>query len=479
MLLGPYAAENATGTLDNSVMIGNSAGMNANSKGSIFIGQDAGENLSTNNRLVIDSNPTYAASGTTALIYGEFDNRVLRFNATTTSLTGKLGIGTTTPATQLSVAGTSTLNGLILPNLLNAPCLITDGNGDVGSGSCSGGGGGTPGGSNTQIQYNNSNAFAGDANFTWNYATAQLTIASSSGSFLLGTSTLPANALFAVAAPSNIFTILNSGKVGIGTFTPSSALSVIGSGATNGSTALTVLNSAGTSLLNVDDAGNVAISNGASAGASSGAVAIGSNASSSSSGAVAIGNSAIASNSGAVSLGQSAGSSGNESVAIGPNSNASGATSVAVGRSSYAQNTDAVAFGSKAQAANTGSAAIGFSTEANANYAVAIGSGLSSGTQMDVSTANMIGLGDNSTIPTLVITGGSGAGTYGNVGIGTSAPATQLQIAASSTIRLGVSSTAYTGCIEMYDSVNTATLEYIYTASGVLTATTTKPSFCQ
>jgi hypothetical protein len=34
-------------------------------------------------------------------------------------------------------------------------------------------------------------------------------------------------------------------------------------------------------------------------------------------------------------------------------------------------------------------------------------------------------------------------------------------------------------CIEGYDSVNSSTKEYIYTASGALTATTTKPSFCQ
>jgi hypothetical protein len=44
-----------------------------------------------------------------------------------------------------------------------------------------GGGGGTPGGSNTQVQYNNSGAFAGSANFTWNNTNSILTVASSNG----------------------------------------------------------------------------------------------------------------------------------------------------------------------------------------------------------------------------------------------------------------------------------------------------------
>jgi hypothetical protein len=67
----------------------------------------------------------------------------------------------------------------------------------------------------------------------------------------------------------------------------------------------------------------------------------------------------------------------------------------------------------------------------------------------------------------------------GNVGIGTAVPATGLQVAGSSTVRIGVPSTVWTGCVEMYDSVNTAQIEYIYTANGVLMATTTHPTWCQ
>src|SRR3974377_609640 len=46
-----------------------------------------------------------------------------------------------------------------------------------GGGSCLGsGGGGTPGGSNTQIQYNNAGAFGGDSNLTWNSASKIFTL---------------------------------------------------------------------------------------------------------------------------------------------------------------------------------------------------------------------------------------------------------------------------------------------------------------
>tara|TARA_B100000614_G_scaffold262909_1_gene300802 strand:+ start:276556 stop:282912 length:6357 start_codon:yes stop_codon:yes gene_type:complete len=45
------------------------------------------------------------------------------------------------------------------------------------SAGASGGGGGTPGGSDTQVQYNDSGSFGGDADFTWNDSTNTLTVA--------------------------------------------------------------------------------------------------------------------------------------------------------------------------------------------------------------------------------------------------------------------------------------------------------------
>jgi len=54
-------------------------------------------------------------------------------------------------------------------------------------------GGGTPGGSNTQVQYNNSGNFGGDSNFTWNDSTNTLSVLSSSLDLVLVNDKLQGN----------------------------------------------------------------------------------------------------------------------------------------------------------------------------------------------------------------------------------------------------------------------------------------------
>ena len=60
-------------------------------------------------------------------------------------------------------------------------------------------GGGTPGGADTQVQFNNAGAFDGDANFTWDSDNAQLTI----------TNTISSSALLALNAGNNPSTIID------------------------------------------------------------------------------------------------------------------------------------------------------------------------------------------------------------------------------------------------------------------------------
>ncbi len=95
-----YNATNAT----SATLIGAYAGYNStNAVYSILIGKRAGFNLNRNSSLVIESNPTYSDAGTTGLIYGEFDNRRLRFN-------GNVGIFTSTFGTSMA-GGFALLNG--------------------------------------------------------------------------------------------------------------------------------------------------------------------------------------------------------------------------------------------------------------------------------------------------------------------------------------------------------------------------------
>jgi hypothetical protein len=48
----------------------------------------------------------------------------------------------------------------------------------------------------------------------------------------------------------------------------------------------------------------------------------------------------------------------------------------------------------------------------------------------------------------------------------------------SSTIELGTSANASHGCIELYDAVNSSTIDYIYASSTQLIITSSKPTFC-
>ena len=69
---------NVTGS--GNVAIGNDAGRNASGDLGVFIGQEAGKNAAGSNQLFIENSNVDSSE---ALIYGEFDNDKLRFNAQT------------------------------------------------------------------------------------------------------------------------------------------------------------------------------------------------------------------------------------------------------------------------------------------------------------------------------------------------------------------------------------------------------------
>lgn len=84
VLLGAYAGQNCSSNW--SVYVGAYAGQGTSGSLNVFIGYEAGKTLNQANTLVIETNATYRAAGVNALIYGEFDNRLLRFGADTVKL---------------------------------------------------------------------------------------------------------------------------------------------------------------------------------------------------------------------------------------------------------------------------------------------------------------------------------------------------------------------------------------------------------
>jgi hypothetical protein len=100
-IIGYAAGQNATNSAA-SVMLGNYAGWNStNAVNSVLIGNRAGYSLSRSHSLVIESNPSFSDAGTSGLLYGEFDSRLLRFNATS------MGFFGATPTTRPNITGSS------------------------------------------------------------------------------------------------------------------------------------------------------------------------------------------------------------------------------------------------------------------------------------------------------------------------------------------------------------------------------------
>jgi len=160
---------------------------------------DTNTYLTANQTITLSGNVT--GSGTTSITTTIANNVVAnamlaqiataRIKGRVTAATGNVEDLTGTQVTTLLDTFTSTLKGLVpSPGSVGSTRFLReDGTWVVPSG------GGTPGGSNTQVQYNNSGAFAGSANLIWDNTNTILSVANSSpsvfgnGGIVLGSQT--------------------------------------------------------------------------------------------------------------------------------------------------------------------------------------------------------------------------------------------------------------------------------------------------
>jgi len=172
---------------------------------------------------------TYLASASTDLAIGTYGLNKIHFvvnsgatDAAVFDTSGNFGIGQATPGSKLDVKGTLRLSGATSGYVGLAPAAIagsttytlpsadgtsgqvlsTNGSGTLSWATASGGG--TPGGSNTQIQFNNSGSFGGSANMTFDGTT--LTAAGFSGPHngTVGATTANTGAFTTLSASSTV-----------------------------------------------------------------------------------------------------------------------------------------------------------------------------------------------------------------------------------------------------------------------------------
>jgi hypothetical protein len=131
---------------------------------------------------------------------GRVSTTLLSSNTGNIGLSGNLVIG---PPAKLQISNVSSLT---IAGGLNGYYLQTDGNGILSWAAGGGGGNGSPGGSNTQVQYNKTGTFGGSPFFTFNDSTNTLQVAGrvAANSIQLGTG------LYRYAEISSVESITNS-----------------------------------------------------------------------------------------------------------------------------------------------------------------------------------------------------------------------------------------------------------------------------
>jgi hypothetical protein len=267
-----------------------------------------------------------------------------------------------------------------------------------------------------------------------------------------------------VASDTTPFVIDASGNVGIGTTTPSFALSmgdatavdgaIIAQGyGANGTGATLSVSGAGKRMIwyprkSAFRAGNVNGTQWDDANIGNNSIALGYNTRATNTGAIAIGDTAAATSVSTTAIGLNVTSSGGYSTAVGVDSTASGSRSHVFG-SGTASGTQSTALGADVTASGTGATALGFDVGSSGTYSVGIGAGNAAGAAPVVSGNNSVGIfmGDQSGVNVSTANVMSILG--GNVGIGTTLPGTILDAAGAITSRPSGTGTGQTGQLIM------------------------------